>query len=137
MFGQKRHRRRYRLREELRALASAEHEKAKTVVLPGGRVGRCGSDQHRRAHRIAGDHGLGGISAAIFRQEPTCNGLDATGKPLVGAPHHGILFMNQRRNAHIARGIKRRQGWIATKPHNQFRFQAPEEFAGIEIALPE
>jgi hypothetical protein len=66
------------------------------------------------AHRIAGEAQLGlGASREIDDcRERRCDGVDARCEDAVGAAHHRILLMDERRNPKSSRSKHRRKGRI-------------------------
>lgn len=128
---------RHGIGEELGALAAAEHQQAERLLAGRRRVRRLGRLQHRRPDRIACRHSLFADGARILRQEATGDGIHTAGQCPVGAPHHRVLLMDQRRHLAPCRRVERRQGRIAAKADDGIRLDPADDGGGLPHAAPD
>ncbi len=128
---------RHRLREELRPLAAAEDQQTERLIAARGHVWRFGRLQHGGPHRIAGNHGLGRVAAALRREEAAGNGIDPRRECPVGTTHDRVLLMDQCRHAAPRCGPQRRQGRVAAEADDRLRSQPRKQRTRLAGAAPD
>jgi len=116
-------------REELSALATTEHDEPERISSPRRDVGHVCGFQNRGTHRIAGRYGLCRVCPGRFGKKPASDRLHPRSQRLVGAAHHRILLVDDRRHAHAGRGHQWRDCWIATEADDRDRPQTRYQLA--------
>src|SRR5690606_32294981 len=88
-------------------------------------------------NRIAGDDRLFGVCTLVFGQEAARDRRNPCSKRLVGAPHDGILFMDDGGDATPGGGIERRQRGITAESDDDLRLDAVYELRRLTNAAPD
>ena len=129
---QERERRRHRLGKEARALAAAEDQQRQPSVRLRRVIGTPRRIDDGRSHRVAGETRLAGEvrRQVLGRRERRGDAGDALGEHLVGAAEHGVLLVQQRRDAAQLRRLDGREGRIAAEADDDLRLQLSQQLEG-------
>ena len=126
---QTRERRRHALGEEARALAAAEHHKLDGTAPLGRPIGRCAAaiTAERTGLPVSLTFGSSSGRKELRALKRGRDARHALGEHAVGAAEHGVLLVQDRRDAAQPRRFQGRERRIAAEADDRLRFDAPEQ----------